>query len=395
MSGSDALATGKARAQRCIGCGGCTGRCFLLEHLETMTPRRLVRLAGMGEEGTVRDSGFLWACTLCARCSEDCPAGVRVELVTRELRRRMTADGLAPGDLQRGIEVSLEIGNNSNISREDFVETVEWLVEEMQTEPGGENAHMPLDRQGARILFVPNPREILSLPMLMTATAQVLCAAGEDWTLSSRTYDITNWAYYTGDPVAERTIAGRIIDEASRLGAEAILSTECGHGFKILRQDAREWFPDAHRFEVLSLAETFSGYLEADRIRLDPARNPDPVTYHDPCNLARKSGVIEEPRRVLRAVAADFREMEPHGRHNWCCGAGGGVGHIREQTPLRLRAGLRKAEQIRATGARILVTSCQNCHQQITDLKKEHGLDIRIKTLAEMTASALVSQAAR
>ena len=379
-----------ARAGSCIGCGGCTSRCFLLEHLETMTPRRLVRLSCLGDEEAVRDSGFLWACTLCARCSEDCPAGVRIELVARALRGRMTASGQAPEDLLRGIAVSLEIGNNSNISREDFVETVEWLVEEMQAEPGGESADMPVDRQGARVLFVPNPREILSLPMLLTSTAQVLCAAGEDWTLSSRTYDITNWAYYTGDPEAERTIAGRIVDEAARLGARAILSTECGHGFKILRQDAREWFPDAHRFEVLSLAETIDGYIESGRIRLDPSRNPDPVTYHDPCNLARKSGVIEPPRRVLRAAVSDLREMEPRGRYSWCCGGGGGVGQIREQTPLRLRAGSRKAEQIRATGARILVTSCQNCYQQITDLKKEHELDVTIKTLAEMTANALV-----
>ncbi|MBW2261764.1 MAG: (Fe-S)-binding protein [Deltaproteobacteria bacterium] len=391
MSVTDALASGETRAHLCIGCGACTSRCFLLEHLETMTPRRLVRLAGLSEEGVIRDTGFLWACTLCARCTDDCPAGVRMELVTQALRGRMTADGQAPADLLEGIRVSLEIGNNSRISRQDFVETVEWLVEEMQAEPGGENADMPLDRQGAHILFIPNPREILSLPMLLTATAQVLCAAGEDWTLSSRTYDITNWAYFTGDRDAERTIAGRIIDEAARLGAGAILSTECGHGFKILRHDARDWFPDTHRFEVLSLAETFSGYLGAGRIRLDASRNPDPVTYHDPCNLARKSGVIEPPRTVLRAAAADFREMEPHGRHNWCCGAGGGVGQIGAQTPLRLRAGRRKAEQIRATGARILVTSCQSCYQQITDLRKEHGLDIEIKSLAEMTAHALVA----
>jgi len=351
----------------------------------------MVRLADLGEEGPIRESGFLWACTLCARCSEDCPAGVRVDLVTRALRGRMTAAGLAPADLLRGIAVSLEIGNNSNISREDFVETVEWLVEEMRAEPGGESADMPLDRRGARILFVPNPREILSLPMLLTSTALILGAAGEDWTLSSRTYDITNWAYYTGDPDAERTIAGRILDEADRLGVEAILSTECGHGFKILRHDARDWFPDRHGLEVLSLAETFDGYLQAGRIRLDPSRNPEPVTYHDPCNLARKSGVIEPPRRVLRAAVEDFREMEPHGRMNWCCGGGGGVGQIREQTPLRLRAGTRKAEQIRATGARILVTSCQNCYQQITDLRKEYGLEVEIRTLAEMTANALVA----
>lgn len=388
---ADDLASGRSRAQLCIGCGSCISRCFLLEYLETMNPRKMAHLSNLGEEATVRDSGFLWACTLCARCTEDCPAGVRMDLVTRGMRSRMTADGLAPEDLMKGIEVSLEMGNNSNISKQDFVETVEWLVEEAQAEPGGESFSMDVDRQGARILFIPNPREILYLPMLLTATASVLSAAREDWTLSSRAYDITNWAYYTGNPRATRTIARRIIDEAARLGVETILSTECGHGFKVLRHDAREWFGEDHRFEVMSLAETFNSYLDAGRIRLDPSRNADPVTYHDPCNLARKSSIVEEPRAVLRAAVADFREMEPHGRLNLCCGGGGGVAQVGKQTPLRLRAGLRKAEQVRATGARILVTSCQNCYQQLTDLKKEYDLEVQIKTLAETVSNALVT----
>jgi Fe-S oxidoreductase len=381
-----------ANIDSCIGCGGCIGRCFLLEAMPGMNPRRLVRLSLLGEEHQIRDSEFLWACTLCIRCTEDCPAGVRMDQVTRSLRSRMTADGLAPADLVAGIEVSLEMGNNSRISKEDFKDTIEWLSEELQSETGDETATIPIDVAGSKVLFIPNPREILYLPMLLTATAQVLRAASESWTVSSNTYDITNWAYYTGDQANSQTITRRIIDEAHRLEVEVILSTECGHGFKILREDAKQWFGSHHRFEVMSLAETFAGYLDEGRITLDPGKQTQRVTYHDPCNLARKVGVIEQPRRVLRAAVEHFVDMEPSGRLNWCCGGGGGVGQIGRQTATRLKAGARKAEQIRRTEADILVTSCQNCFSQLTDLKKEYGLGVEIKTLAQIVAGSLVDR---
>jgi Fe-S oxidoreductase len=390
MGGAARILPADTEAQACIACGACVGRCFLLEAIPGMSPRRMVQLALMGEEERIRETGFAWACTLCARCTYDCPAGVRMDRVTRALRGRMTAEELAPEDLMRGVATTLEMGNNSRISREDFVETVEWLGEELQAETGDPEATLPLDVQGARVLFIPNPREILYLPMLLTATARILRAASESWTLSSRTYDITNWAYYTGDPESPKVIAGRILDEAHRLGVSTILSTECGHGFKILRQDARQWFGDHHRFEVMSLAETFDGYLAEGRIGLDPGRQGDEVvTYHDPCNLGRKLGVVDEPRRVLGGTTRRFVEMGPCGRYAWCCGGGGGVGQIGRQTATRLAAGRMKAEQIRATGARVVVTSCQNCFSQIQDLSREYELGVEVKTLSQVVAAAL------
>lgn len=389
MSRTDKILPEETLASGCISCGGCIGRCFLLEAIEGMDPRKMVRLALMGEEQLIRASDFPWACTMCLRCTHDCPSGVRMDRVTRALRARMTAEGLAPEELVKGIESSLEMGNNSRISREDFVDTVEWLSEELQAETGDQTAELPLDREGAKILFIPNPREILYLPVLLTATAKILRAANESWTLSSRTFDITNWAYYTGEPVSTLTITERILDEAHRLGVTTLLSTECGHGFKILRQDARGWFGDRHCYEVRSLAEMFDDYIEQDRIRLDPNRQPQRVTYHDPCNLGRKVGIIHQPRRVLRNAVTEFVDMQPSGALNWCCGGGGGVGQIGRQTPTRLKAGSRKAAQIRATGAEVLVTSCQNCFAQLNELNKEYALGIRLKTLSQVVADSL------
>jgi Fe-S oxidoreductase len=58
------------------------------------------------------------------------------------------------------------------------------------------------------------------------------------------------------------------------------------------------------------------------KIKFDPSKNDLPVTLHDPCNMVRAMGIMEPQRRILRYIAPRFREMEPHGVYNYCCGGG-------------------------------------------------------------------------
>ena len=70
---------------------------------------------------------------------------------------------------------------------------------------------------------------------------------------------------------------------------------------------------------------TLEGLVSSGRIKVDPSRNDFPVTLHDPCNLVRLMGIVEPQRRILRRIAPRFREMEPHGVYNYCCGGGSGL----------------------------------------------------------------------
>jgi len=139
-----------------------------------------------------------------------------------------------------------------------------------------------------------------------------------------------------------------------------------------------------------SLMITMANWFKNGKIKVDPSCNPEPVTYHDPCNLGRKDGIIEEPRFILRKVCADFREMRPGGRYNYCCGSSGGALLTPEHDALRISMGKLKAEQIKETGAKIVATSCQNCIEQLEEIKKEYDLDIQVKYVHELVDSALV-----
>lgn len=141
---------------------------------------------------------------------------------------------------------------------------------------------------------------------------------------------------------------------------------------------------------VRGFVEVMTDYIASGRIRLDPSRNQLPVTYHDPCNQARNGGIIDEPRYILSRTVLDFREMTPHGEHNFCCGGGGGALSMTEYAKRRIAAGKVKADQIRATGAKILATSCHNCLDQLAELNRHYKLNVGIKNLCELVADALI-----
>jgi len=93
---------------------------------------------------------------------------------------------------------------------------------------------------------------------------------------------------------------------------------------------------------------------------------------------------------VLDLVCTDFREMTPNRAENYCCTGGGGAMSMSEYTPKRLKSGKVKAEQLKATGAEIVVTSCHNCVDGLTDLIRHYDLGMEVTQLVNLVAEALV-----
>jgi CheY-like chemotaxis protein len=89
-------------------------------------------------------------------------------------------------------------------------------------------------------------------------------------------------------------------------------------------------------------------------------------------------------------VVTDFREMYPNRAENYCCTGGGGAMSMSEYTPLRLKSGKIKAEQLKATGAKIVVTSCHNCVDGLSDLIRHYKLGMEVRQLVNLVATAIV-----
>ena len=399
----------------CVRCGLCADTChvFLADGEAESTPAHKVERLGRlfrrhhtllgrlapsfvgardvdGETLAALAAAAFGRCTLCGRCALNCSVGLDPAAILRFARTVLGAAGMTPKGIRANADRAIATGNNMGISREEVLETVAWLEQDLRDTLGDGAATMPVDRHGARILYAVNPREVKFFPLSLSAAGAIFHAAGESWTLTSTDFDITNYGYFAADADAARAIAGRLAARAEALGVEELVVAECGHGYRALRWEAPEWFGRPFPFKVRSFVEVMAQYLAEGRLRLDPAKNGDRVTLHDPCNLVRNGGVVEEPRVLLRAAVSDFVEMTPNREDNYCCGGGGGMLAASKHAAKRVETGRIKAEQIRATGAKVVASPCHNCIDQLMELNKAYALGVEMRTLAEIVADALV-----
>jgi Fe-S oxidoreductase len=398
----------------CVRCGLCTGSCHyaIAGDLPQNSPAYKVRLVAEAFQhetswlpflarwtgGRPLDAGSIreWVdvlfgrCTMCGRCTANCVVGIDVPSIVRAARGALAAAGLVPPELQATVDAAVCHGNNMAIPQDEWVATVEWLEDELRAEVNDPTARLPIDEFDAEFLYVINPREAKFFPLSIVAAAAIFHEAGVRWTLARDYFDVTNYGLFSGDVPAATTIARRLVDTTRRLRAHSLVLGECGHGFNANRWLSPEWLGEAPGFPVKSVLEIVAGFIRDGRIRLDPARVPELVTLHDPCNLVRAGGVLQPQRDILARAVEHWVEMTPHGRQNYCCGGGGGQLSMTRFARRRLEAGRVKADQIRATGARIVASPCHNCIDQLSELSKEYKLGVEVKTVCEIVASALI-----
>jgi len=360
----------------------------------TLLGRCLPRLVGAADltQGALEEliESVYGRCTACGRCGLHCSIGLDVAAVIRAGRHAVAAAGLVPTGLQRTVDNQLQTGNQMAIPRDELLSTAEWLAEDLRIEMGDESLRIPVDQPGQRVLYLVNPREVKFFPLSLMAAAAVFHAAGESWTLSSRFYDVTNYGFYAGDDAAAAELTRRVMNEAKALGVQEIILSECGHGFRSFRWEGPNWLGAPYPLPMRSVLLLLEEYLDQGRIRVDPGRNPERVTLHDPCNLVRWGGISEPQRRILRRVAGEFVEMQPNRHNNFCCGGGGGMLSMSEYGQRRIASGATKAQQIRATGAKIVAAPCHNCADQLLEINKHYRLGVEIKAVVELVHSALV-----
>jgi Fe-S oxidoreductase len=401
----------------CVHCGMCNDSChYVLTHPDDprMTPsfkadqlRKLFKYnhdwtgriapwwVGAKEPLTDADLEVLkdiafGTCTNCRRCTINCPMGVDTATLNRIMRGLLSAVGVMPEGVRVVSKDQWEIGNQMGVLQEDYLDTLDWMSEELVAEVGDHGAAIPIDKPGCDVMYTINPREAKYDPRSIAAAAKIFWAAAESWTMASAGWDQTNFGLFSGDDALGAAAARRVYEKKKELGAGRIVISECGHGYRSTRCEGPNWAGIDQDFEMESHVMTMLRYIKDGRITVDPTRLGKRVTYHDSCNLARSCGFFEEPRELLRLVTTDFVEMIPNRSENYCCTGGGGAMSMSEYTPRRLRSAKVKADQISATGAEIVVTSCHNCVDGLSDLIKHYKLPCQVKQLVDLVADALV-----
>ncbi len=322
-----------------------------------------------------------YTCTGCRRCMVYCPFGIDTQMLMSIAKLLLIGANAEPEILTMLADTSIEKGKSIDLFKENFLAGIKRLeaevVEKWRTEAGA--PAIPVDVEGADLLYV-----ALAGAHSIIPAAAVFNAAGEKWTLSF--FEAVNFGAFVGDPTKTKLILDRIINEALRLKVKEVCICECGTAFRVMQQ-----LSGSQPFSVSSLTEVHARYLREGRIKLDKNKFQGGVTYHDPCQIARNGGVIDEPRFILSKLTGDYRECSPEPRYNWCCGGGGGLVALGEDTlDFRMKSATVKVDQVKATGARILATACENCHTQLDNLNEHHKMGVEVKFLSSMVADALV-----
>jgi Fe-S oxidoreductase len=322
-----------------------------------------------------------YSCTGCRRCMVYCPFGIDTQMIMSIAKLLLVGANAEPEILTMLADTSIEKGKSLDLFKEGFVKGLKNLEAEVVKKwkmEAGETA-IPVDIDGADLLYV-----ALAGAHSIVPAAAIFNAAGENWTLSF--FEAVNFGAFVGDPTRTRLIMDRIVNEAKRLKVKEVCICECGTAFRLMKQMSGK-----QSFTVTSITEVHARYIREGRIQLDKSTVQGPVTYHDPCQIARNAGVIDEPRYILQHLTDDFREMSPDPRYNWCCGGGGGLVALGEETlDFRMKSAKVKVDQVKETGAAILATACENCHTQLSNLSDHYKMGVEVRFLSSMIADALV-----
>jgi Fe-S oxidoreductase len=331
-----------------------------------------------------------YRCTACRRCKLECPLGVDHGMITHLARWVLAEIGLVPKALVVATREQLEgkSGNTSGIPAPAMQDTCEFLVEDCEDEHSLK-IEFPIDKEGAEYVFFPAVSDYLLEPDTLMGNAAVMMATGASWTIGTGDFDGINYGLFYSDRMLDRIVSNEAA-EIKRLGAKTILIGECGHASRSAKAFVPTFCGGEDAPPVINIMEYTHAQWKAGKLKLKPNVITQRVTYHDPCNIARSEWITEQPREILQHICTDFVEMTPNRKDNYCCGGGGGTVSIDEIREFRtMTGGKAKADQIRRTGAEIVVAPCANCKKQVAEVCQDHKLDVRTCGLHDLILEAI------
>ncbi|RLC14939.1 MAG: (Fe-S)-binding protein, partial [Deltaproteobacteria bacterium] len=278
-----------------------------------------------------------------------------------------------------------------DVTDEDFVETFEWMVEEYEEDyPGLE---VPVDKEGADILYTVNAREVKHYPEDLAEAAILFHLAGENWTVPTSGWEQTSLAMFAGDWAACKMQVEHVYAAMERLKPKRMVGTECGHAHRATVVEGPYWAGRSSGkppVESIHYVEWLAEALREGKLKIDPTKRlKKPVTLQDSCNYVRNNGLKDITREIMSYIVEPgyFMEMSPNREHNYCCGGGGGFNGIGLFRPQRNKALITKRDQLLHSGAELVVSPCHNCWDAIRDLEEEYKIGIKWSFLKPLVIS--------
>jgi heterodisulfide reductase subunit D len=364
---------------KCNKCGFCLPNCpvYLAEGKESAAPRGRNAITRAVIEGRLQWSPeiekAIFSCLGCGACTAACFPKVKTkELVFRD-RECLVGEGLYPKIADR---VARFLDEKHNISNDENEERAEWqeLLKDIPKEALNKERAEVIFFVGCVASFFPMAQKI---PVNMS---RIMHRAGVDFTvLGGEEWCCGFPLIGAGMPDKMKTLMEHNLSKVKETGAKSVVFTcpSCYHTWKHLyNADVK----------LLHASQMLKELIKGGKVKLREMKVK--VTYHDPCDLGRNSGVFEEPREVLKSIPGlTLVELASNRQLSTCCGGGGNVEMVNPE--LSAKVASLKLDQIAQTGADMVVSSCQQCLRTIATRAKRQKIDLVVKDLTELVSEAM------
>lgn len=384
VAGQDITQIVSLQAYSCVECGRCTEHCPAANTGKALNPKEIVlglrsylNEIGPTTEEPLLDSNAggkylsqeaVFECTTCGACEFQCPVGIEHLPIIVGLRRGAVNTGAWENDYGGKLFNQLERGSNalgiSALERDKFIQKESFPIFD-----GTQEYCLWLGCMGG---YDPKGREIVS------AFARVMNHLGTS-------YGVLKKEKCTGDPV-RRLGNDLVFQQLAEANLEALAQNKvkkivaiCPHCVRTIQED---WKAYGTPPEVEHHSEFMARFAD-----LLPQKSSDEkIVYHDPCYLGRYRNVYDEPRQLVQ-ISGTLVEAPRHKERSFCCGAGGGLAFLGEESGERVSHV--RAQELVATGATTIGTACPFCNTMFRDAVAATDTPPQLLDIAQLIARGL------
>ncbi|WP_088009617.1 4Fe-4S dicluster domain-containing protein [Indiicoccus explosivorum] len=339
--------------------------------------------------GDVITEEEIWACTTCRNCEDQCPVmNEHVDKIIDLRRYLVMTEGRMDKDAQRAMTNIEKQGNPWGLNRK---EKENWRDERPDIRIPTVKELKKADEEFEYLFWVGSMGAFDSRSQKIALSfANLMNEAGVKFAiLGNKEKNSGDTPRRLGNEFLFQELATENIKEFEKNNVTKIVTID-PHAYNIFKNE----YPDfGFNAEVYHHTEMLFDLLQEGRLKPKFPVN-EKITFHDSCYLGRYNGVYDAPREILRAIeGVELVEMVRHRQDAMCCGAGGGLMWMEEDTGHRVNVA--RTEQALAVSPSMISSGCPYCLTMLSDGTKAKEVEEMVGTfdVAEILERAVIGEA--
>ncbi|MBD0407170.1 4Fe-4S dicluster domain-containing protein [Bacillus sp. 1021] len=323
--------------------------------------------------GEVITEEEIWACTTCRNCEDQCPVmNEHVDKIIDLRRYLVLTEGKMDSDAQRAMTSIERQGNPWGLNRK---ERENWR-EQTDTEIPTVKEMKKQEKEFDYLFWVGSMGSYDNRSQKIAVSfAKLLNEAGVSFAiLGNKEKNSGDTPRRLGNEFLFQELAEHNIGEFEKHGIKKIVTID-PHAYNMFKNE----YPDfGFQAEVYHHTELLAELVSQGKLKpLHPVN--ETITFHDSCYLGRYNEVYEPPRAILKAIpGVQLKEMERSRENGMCCGAGGGLMWMEEETGVRINTA--RTEQALSVSPTVISSGCPYCLTMLGDGTKAKEAEDAIGT---------------